>query len=95
MKDDCCKPSKERKIEKHLLLDEAIFELLKVEGVVNELFADITQGPREECAGCDRPIPSLVDVLDNGPQRIRNSCERIKNVLTEIRISLFGKDIKS
>ncbi len=76
---------------KHLALDESITSIWEVHRLILNLHGEILGEPKPEPAlnvEKQQP-PSLVQVLDSGPDRIHQACEECMKALAEVREKLF------
>ena len=77
---------------KHLLLKEAIDNLWNLRDQAEKLLEEITpprpQKGTDECVEKER-IPSLSEVLDNGPSWIQDVNLQISEILSQIRQAIL------
>lgn len=75
---------------KHLEMDDAIQYMDTVISHAQSLINQINPTPdKEEEIGCDRNQPSLIEVLDNGPNRLRKQAEILHQQLDNIGELIF------
>lgn len=76
---------------KHIELDRAVSNINKVVLHARQLFSDVTGETGEAEAtepvplSAAEPVPSLVDVLNNCPDKIRRQCDEVHELLSRIR----------
>ena len=82
----------EKRQEHHLELDEAIQALSVLKGQLTNLLNRINRvsEPPSEKTETERDRPSLAQILDNGPQAIREYHTCCRNMVNEIEGLLFG-----
>lgn len=85
----CCEPTAKR-VDNHIALDDSIDRLESLESRVERLLSRITENPRSDNSATETPPPSLQYVLENGGKKIDTYNERIRSLVDEIEIALFG-----
>lgn len=85
----CCEPTA-KCVDKHVALDDSIDRLESLESRVERLLSRITANPRSDNSDTEDPAPSLQYVLENGGKKIDTYNERIRSLVDEIEIALFG-----
>jgi hypothetical protein len=76
---------------KHIVLNNSLRHLQDVMNQAEGLLSQITQAPENDASieNCKQPDPSLYRVLDETPDTIRNKCNEISDILTQIKDSIF------
>lgn len=76
---------------RHMNLHGAINDMQGVLMLMEELLNDINPRPSSNTDEIEtKPSPpTLSDILNNGPDRIRNSCDRMRTLINELREELF------
>ena len=82
------------RMQKHVALDEAIKNIYQIKHHADDMLNKISNGNNELKSISDsspnKPsIPSLEQVLNDGPDRIRKTCEEVHSVLEQINQTLF------
>lgn len=76
--------------EKHLSLNEAINGIKCLEESAKHLLIQIKgESVQQTDDVAKEGLPSLQDILDNGPERIRIYCDKAHKVIEEIHTALF------
>ncbi len=78
------------KVQKHIILHEAIEEMVSVEQRATDLLVQITGEPPQPFA--EEPTqqnPSLSVLLSVAPDRIKSHCDRVHQILTAISEKIF------
>jgi len=79
-------------VNKHIELNIAIEEIYRVRESADDLLSQIINR-NEPCEGkiesTKAPQPSLEEILNESPDRIRKVCEEIHKIIEDIKIRLF------
>lgn len=76
---------------KHLSLNAAINDMASVISLMEELLNDINPRPQSDLVGTDAKPgpPTLADILNHGPDRIRSSNDGLRSLIHELREELI------
>lgn len=80
------------RMQKHVALDEAIKSIYQVQQHANNLLnriSNIEDVIDPEVSPNKSSIPSLEQVLIDGPDRIRKACEEVSIILDQVQQRLF------
>lgn len=80
-----------QRIEKHIELNNAINEIDKLREHVNHVLIKITgsEQPEPVISGDKQSVPTLQEVLNQSPEKIREICNVTHQILEEIEHTLF------
>lgn len=78
------------KVEKHINLDNAIEDQQSAIRAMSDLIARLNALPEEVTeTGDNKSLPSVIEVLENGPDRIRDNTDRIHKLVADLEALLF------
>ncbi len=89
---EICKTEAPSRQPKHMELDGAFQSIIGVKEHAQNLISKISHGPRGEGPneiGVDKKAPTLLEVLEQGPEFVRSECDAIRRALDEIDALLF------
>jgi len=75
---------------KHMNLHSAIHDMDDIEALIEDLLHEINPRPSEISDETkNTQLPTLAEILNNGPVRIRASCDRMSTLIGKLREELF------
>jgi hypothetical protein len=75
--------------DKHLELIASLEAIHEVKNHVKSLLAQITNESEDDQNVAEQVTPSLEQVLNDTPDKIRLTCDQINSVVNDIRAALF------